>query len=235
MITKKLLALIVSSYTLFAAPPTYIFHNNDYALHLLEHGVNSFLNQIPDSTTYVAALHDIIKHSLKNKTDITQLFHQLNNELDSRINRIERLKNKTIDTQAIYFGIGCMGTGLALSLLIYYYYTHHYRPIKQEFLSIKQSFEKQNIQISVGYKNIRLIIPNNRTFYDSFAANRMCRLNDIIDDRAIGLIVGAVFPFMSCMYGLAGLFTGIFNAHFDDKNLEKYIACKEATQQLLTQ
>jgi len=199
------------------------YYKSPLSLYLLTLGSTDFLNECKDlpEENFETALCEVISLAPINNTNIPRILTSIENTLNNRINRIERIKGKTIDREDIVTGLGYIGVGIGLSYALYYIYKNYYCPNSAEYYSIKKSLE--NIGgILKTYPHIQVLTPRGADMkHWDVQAKRLYELDKSCESYAIGLCAGALASLGAFFFGTGGISSG-FNPHTDDQYLEKY-------------
>jgi hypothetical protein len=211
-----------------------IYHGTDLSLCLLDNGVMSFLSESKthDTKEYKDALKDIIKRASENRTDVPTILKEISKTLHSKIERIIRIKDETVDTKQLAIGAGLITVSVALTYALYYFYKNWYVANRLECDAIKKSLAKHGIKIVTHDRglNIKALSPLSSDDYDAIQ-----RFDNLRDSNAFlggGLFgLGPIVSAFSCLAGILCLYNG-FNPHSDDNYLDKYQNMLEITNKL---
>jgi hypothetical protein len=198
------------------------YYKSPLSLYLLTLGSTDFLNECKDlpEENFETALCEVISLAPINNTNIPRILTSIENTLNYKINRIERVEGKTIDREDIVTGLSCIGIGIGLSYALYYVYKNYYSPKSTEYYDIKTTLE--SIGGILKTNPIQVFRPEgtDRSYWNS-QAKRLHELDKSCESYAIGLCAGALAPLGAFFFGTGGIISG-FNPHTDDQYLEKY-------------
>lgn len=222
MVFMRLSYLLFSLFVSFSSALGFdiIHYRSKLSLTLLQHGISSFIHMSRDKSieNYENALNDVIDLKEWNNTNIDELFQNIHHDLNQRIKRINLLKNKKIDLEALARSLGFIGLGFGLNYGAFYFHANYYQANRNEYANIKKYLESNGVTVKdVG--DIYLTVPP-RTFYYK-EGKQLLDLNEAADNINDVRVMGFAFAFAAYFKGILEIVAAL-NPHANDKYLEKY-------------
>ena len=101
-----------------------IYYQKELDLLLFHNGVSDFLDESrrESDDAFISALCAVIRLAPRNEANASCLLESIHKNLDKKIKRIEYLKGKAIDNEAITRGLKSIGLGIVSSCVTSYFY-----------------------------------------------------------------------------------------------------------------
>lgn len=197
-----------------------ILYGNELSLTLLKNGVSQFIQEGRNQSIeeYKTALNDVIICKDFNRTNIELLFEDIRRHLEKNITKINGLKGKKIDYEALISGIELIGLGIVLTYATYYTHINYYQANRNEYKEIIKYLEDNRVKVE-DRGNIYLTGPYEKSYYEK--GKQLLKLNES-EKEIVGIeCLELALVFHAYFFGAKAIFMA-FNPHEENQYLEKY-------------